>query len=156
MKIRKCRQFDLARVCEILASFDLPTEDINTLNLREFWVAEEQGQVIGVGGIERNGNIGLVRSLAVQQEHQSNGVAKKIYDAIEKYAVDKGVLRLYLLTTTAEEYFQKLGYETIDRDSAPIPIKESNQFSNLCPQSAVLMQKRLKSGMRCCGARRRN
>ena len=141
--MRESRQADLKRVCEILSGFDLPIEDIDSLNLEEFWVAAIQGQVIGVGGIERNNDIGLIRSLAVQEGHHGNGIGKELYNFIEKYALDKGVLRLYLLTTTAEKYFARLGYDVIDRNSAPKSIKESTQFRTLCPQSAVLMQKSL-------------
>lgn len=138
MLIRKSKLSDLENASKILVSHALP---LIKQKQGSFWVAEEQGGIVGVGGIELKNQIGLVRSIAVHKEYQGKGIGKKIYNVVERHALNKGMLRLFLLTTTAEQYFQKLGYETIDRDIAPLPIKESNQFARLCPKSAVLMQK---------------
>ncbi len=145
MDTRKLRKSDIPRVKEILAGYDLPTEDLVTSSLENFWVAEESDQIIGVIGIEYNNHIGLVRSLAVDKPYHGNGIGKKLYIVAEEEAQNNGTLRLYLLTTTAQAYFQKFGYETIERDIAPIPIQHSSQFSTLCPQSAILMQKSLNT-----------
>ncbi len=141
MVIRKIKQSDIATVDEILAGFDLPVNGM--LERANFWVAEQQSEIIGVGGIELTDPIALIRSLAVKKGFQGLGVGKRLYAAIEKQAVEEGILRLYLLTTTAAEYFHRYGFETIKRDIAPIPIQQSEQFSRLCPESAVLMQKSL-------------
>lgn len=138
MNIRKFRQTDISSVCRLLDSYDLPTKD-----LENFWVAEEKDRLIGVAGMECYNHIGLVRSLAVEKQFQGNGTGKKLYEALEKDALNKEILRLYLLTTTAQVYFEKLDYEVIERDLAPLPIQQTNQFSALCPQSAVFMQKSL-------------
>ncbi len=143
MIIRKLKSTDIQTVCKILESYDLPTKDLRNLDLECFWVAEEKSQLIGVIGIELYDHIGLVRSLAVEKQFQGNGIGRKLYEALEKNAVDKEILRLYLLTTTAQVYFEKLGYEAIQRDIAPLPIQHTTQFSSLCPKTAVLMQKSL-------------
>lgn len=57
---------------------------------------------------------------------QEKRLGKQIYTIIEKHAVKEGVLRLYLLTTTAENFFKRLNYEVIDRDIAPVPIQKSS------------------------------
>ena len=131
------------RGAKILSGYDLPMEDLHTSSLEYFWVAEDKNQVIGVCGIDYSNHVGLVRSLAVDKQAQRKGIGKKLYEIVEGDARNRGILRLYLLTTTAERYFERLGYEIIERDIAPIPIKQSNQFSSLCPQSAILMQKSL-------------
>ncbi len=143
MNIRKIKQTDLSRVYEILTAYDLPTEDLESSSLENFWVAEEKGRLIGIAGMDCYNHIGLVRSLAVDRKLRGNGIGKKLYNAVEEEAWNKGLLRLYLLTTTAQAYFKELGYEVVERDIAPIPIQRSGQFSELCPQSAVLMQKSL-------------
>ena len=144
MDIRKLRQSDIPRVKEILAGYDLLTEDIITFELENFWVAEESDQVIGVVCMECNKYIGLMCSLAVDKPYHGNGIGKKLYKVVEKMAHNNGVLRLYLLTTTSQTYFQKLGYEIIEKDIAPIPIQNSIHFT-LYPKSSILMQKSLNT-----------
>jgi amino-acid N-acetyltransferase len=50
---------------------------------------------------------------------------------------------LYLLTTTAEGYFPKLGFERISRGDVPASIQASVEFTSACPASAIVMCKRL-------------
>jgi C_GCAxxG_C_C family probable redox protein len=143
VQIRPLTQTDLPRVIEMLTAENLPTEDLAETDLNEFLVAEDEGRVVGVGGLEQYGHTGLLRSLAVDQVARGSGIGSRLYEALELQAREKGLLRLYLLTTTAERYFSRMGYAVIERDVAPLPIQKSRQFSSLCPQSAVVMQKPL-------------
>ena len=47
---------------------------------------------------------------------------------------------MYLLTTTAEDYFPRFGFEVIDRSEADERLKESAEFRGACPDSAVCMR----------------
>ncbi len=138
MIIRESVKSDLKKANVILASHGLPLVEQKQ---GSFWVAEELGEVIAVGGIQLENQIGLVRSIAVHNGYQAKGIGKAIYDTIEKHALGKQILRLFLLTTTAEQFFLRQGYEAIERGLAPIPITTTDQFAGLCPESAVLMQK---------------
>jgi len=51
-----------------------------------------------------------------------------------------------LLTETASAFFQKFGYEIIDRQTAPKEIRMTSEFQELCPDSAKLMRLVLKPG----------
>jgi amino-acid N-acetyltransferase len=62
---------------------------------------------------------------------------------IFSYAHELGVKELYLLTTTAEKFFPKLGFDSIDRDNVPTPIQATEEFSSICPSTAVCMVKKL-------------
>jgi len=62
---------------------------------------------------------------------------------LEKLARQKGINDLYLLTTTAKDFFTKEGYEIIDRVRVPFEIKNTSQFSSVCPSSATVMKKSL-------------
>ena len=57
--------------------------------------------------------------------------------------VRKGVRSIYLLTTTAEAFFNRLGYERMGRSRAPSSIKRTREFAGLCPVSSVFMVKAL-------------
>jgi len=48
---------------------------------------------------------------------------------------------MYLLTTTAEAFFELLGFRRIERHAAPPEIQRSAEFSSLCPSSATVMAK---------------
>ena len=55
----------------------------------------------------------------------------------------RGVAEIYLLTNTAERFFERVGYQRMPRDSAPAAIRTTQEFAALCPASAALMRKRL-------------
>lgn len=143
LRIRACKQSDLARVCEILDQCALPSEDVLSLGPSCFFVAEVEGHIVGVGGIEIKHYVALVRSIAVEKKYSGQGIGQSIYTKIEQHAYENGVARLYLLTTTASSYFARQGFQELEKDLAPTPIKTSTQFSKLCPDSATLMHKSL-------------
>src|SRR3546814_5225514 len=64
-----------------------------------------------------------------------------ILTAVERAAADEGATSLYLLTTTAEPFFRRHGYETAERTDVPAVIAQSAEFRSLCPASAALLYK---------------
>jgi amino-acid N-acetyltransferase len=52
------------------------------------------------------------------------------------------VFRL-LLTTTAERYFPRFGFERVDRKDVPESVRASVEFTSACPSSAIVMRKSL-------------
>ena len=58
-------------------------------------------------------------------------------------ARDTGMNTLYLLTTTAERYFPKFGFERIERHEVPASVQVSVEFTSACPSNAIVMRKRL-------------
>ena len=146
MHIRKVQPLDANSIIRLLGQLNLPTRDLDICNMNNFYVAIQNNGIIGVGGIEMYDNIALIRSFAIKQEFRGYGIAEKIYKIIEEEAKKEGILRLYLLTETSTQYFEKFGFEIIKRDIAPLSIVQSAQFRNLCPKSAILMQKSLNYG----------
>jgi len=63
---------------------------------------------------------------------------------IERFAQQKSVKTLFLPTTTAAEFFPKLGYQVIQRDRAPASIAKTEEFKSICPVSAVCLFKNLE------------
>ena len=60
-----------------------------------------------------------------------------------KHIVGHGATTVFLLTTTAERYFPKLGFKTIARDDVPASVQSSIEFQGACPASAIVMRKHL-------------
>ena len=135
----------LDAVRELLIENDLPTEDLSTKTMEHFFGCGEKENVKGVVGLEIYGEDGLLRSLVVSSSARGLGCGSVLVDKIEMHAKDNGVHHLYLLTDTAEEYFERRGYVKIDRETASESVKRTREFSELCPASAVVMRKSLSN-----------
>jgi len=106
-----------------------------------FFVAESEGTVVGVGGVEARGSAGLLRSVVVREASRGEGYGRALCAALEDRAREGGIETLYLLTTSAAAFFRRNGYEAIPREEAPASIRGTAQFADLCPDSATAMRK---------------
>lgn len=132
-----------APVAALLEESGLPTADLAAgAPVKLFGIADGPA-CVGVVGLELYGQDGLLRSLAVERSHQKSGLGRALVDAAEQEARRAGVCKLYLLTTTADRYFEKLGYRRLQRAEAPPSIAATAQFSSLCPSSSAFMCKTL-------------
>lgn len=141
--VRAADADDLDRVEALLDANDLPFRDVRA-KPECFHVARSGGRVVGVGGVEVYGADGLVRSVVVEESHRGRGYGTALCDALESQARDEGVETLYLLTTTAAEYFERRGYEAVPREAAPSSVRGTTEFSDLCPDSATCMRTGLR------------
>lgn len=133
---------ELASIEALLTGSQLPTTDV-AQHLAGFIVARAGGQVVGTAGLERYEEVALLRSVCVAPSHRRHRVGRALLDAIESAAASQGVHHLYLLTTTAADYFAGRGFEAIRRDQAPAAIQQTAEFRTLCPSTAVCMRKAL-------------
>ena len=127
----------------MLAQCGLPFEDITPELLRHFFVAQDDGEVIGCVGLEPRGDAALLRSLAVATGYRGSGLGKRLVARVEEHAQALGVRSLFLLTIGAEGFFTRIGYVIVDRKDAQKPIQETEEFASLCPSSSICMVKRL-------------
>ena len=126
----------------LLSQAKLPIEDLTDEKMDLFVIAKDQDDsLLGVVGVEFYENMGLLRSLAVNPLYRNKGLGRRLVYHIESVARQEGILRLYLLTITASNYFPRLGYKLTDRDVVPTCIKETDEFSSMCPASAVCLSK---------------
>jgi amino-acid N-acetyltransferase len=128
----------------LLAACDLPTSDISPSDSMLFFGHHSDGELVGVVGLERYGTVALLRSLAVAPAQRRHGLGKSLVEFAEAYAAKQGIGSLYLLTTTAREFFFRQGYTDTAREGAPSSIKATSQFSGLCPSTSAFMSKRLR------------
>ena len=138
VKYRKALPTDLESIKKLLELYELPASD-SKVHIGNFIVAFNEQGVVGVGGYESCGNIGLLRSVAVAQTELGKGIANKIFSLLRENAIETGIETLYLLTSTASMYFEKLGFVVCNRDNVPTPIRLTKQFRELCPSSATVM-----------------
>lgn len=126
----------------LLEANGLPSEDVRA-KPECFFVASADSQRVGVGGVEDHGSEGLLRSVVVAKPNRGRGYGTALCDALEDRARADGIETLYLLTTTASEFFRRRGYDAVPREYAPSSIRRTTQFADLCPSSADCMKKDL-------------
>jgi amino-acid N-acetyltransferase len=144
MQIRKAYDADLGEIRNLLNANGLPVEDVSRKLIEGFLVAEDaSGAVVGSGGLEHLGTSVLLRSLAVASELRGTGIARKLVAQLEDNARALGQQEVWLLTTTAERFFERAGYELVSRDDVPSEVRLCRQFAVLCPSTAMCMRKRL-------------
>jgi len=141
LNVRPAEFRDIPRCIEFLDSAGLPTEDV-TLE-RIALIAEVDGDVAGLIGLEKFGDTGLLRSLVVDNRYRKSGFGRTLVGELEKHAQAVGIQSLWLLTIDADGYFERFGYERRERDDAPPAIRATDEFAELCPDDAVLMKKTL-------------
>lgn len=147
ISVRKALASDLRRIEELLSSARLPTDGIER-HLSTFFVADHDGEIIGVGGLEHCGEgVGLLRSFAVVPAFRNQGIAAQIFGQIFADARELGIKILYLLTNTSQNYFAKRSFAAVARDQAPEPIRRTSQYAAepRC-STATLMLRRIEDG----------
>ena len=127
---------------QLLSAAGLPTVDLEA-ERTQLYSASVQGERAGVGGLECYGTEGLLRSVAVEPEKRGEGIGAALCRGLEAMARQQGIETLYLLTTAATAFFETQGYVRIDRNEPPESIQQTTEFDELCPSSAVCMQKSL-------------
>ena len=134
---------DLDTLKSWLSAAELPIADLTVAHMQYFLIATTSEAPVGMIGLEQFGAVGLLRSLVVDPSSRSGGIGRRLVTALEAEAIAAGVNDLWLLTIDADEYFARLGYQTMGREAAPAAIQATNEFSSLCPGDAVLMRKKL-------------
>lgn len=140
--LRAASESDVASIRDLLERSGLPTSDLAAAR-PEFVIASNAGQIIGIGALEHFGSAALLRSVAVEPQWRGSGIGRLIVEELERCAGASGVNELTLLTLTAQEFFQRLGYRRKERAQIPPSVLASAEFRSLCPASAICMAKRL-------------
>ncbi len=136
--LRRAQPEDMAPVEALLLERGLPLDGLEE-HLHRFWVADGEGTVLGTGGLEVHGRLGLLRSLAVQPESEGTGIGSRLTWQLLEEAVEQGLREVFLLTTNASDYFPRFGFVRLKRREVPAEIQSSALFK-ACPGEAVAMR----------------
>jgi N-acetylglutamate synthase-like GNAT family acetyltransferase len=136
---------ELGELVALLRDEGLPCENLGTdRQCRFFSFRSADGAAIGFSGLELFGTDALLRSVVVVKTFRGRGCGRIIITKTLKRARELGVRHVYLLTTTAMTFFRQLGFSNVKREDAPETIAKSEEFSVLCPTSAMLMKSTLR------------
>lgn len=133
---------DLPVVLELLRRADLPREGVAD-HFRNYVVVRDDACVVGAAGLEVWGEDGLLRSVVVDPAFRGLGLGGLLLEGASDLARRTELKVLYLLTTTAREYFKAHGFADCPRELAPPGIRQSWEFRTGCPESSAFMKRGL-------------
>lgn len=133
----------IEEVTTLLSANALPIADVSVSSPLWFFGIRDGGALVAVIGLELDPPFGLLRSLAVRSTFRKRGLARELVSFAESWSAAQGVESLFLLTTTADQFFLGLGYSLASRADAPSVIQATSQFSGLCPASSAFLSKRV-------------
>ncbi len=101
----------LEAVSRLLTSASLPTSDLTEAHMEHFYYCGPAEQPTGVVGLEFCGEHVLLRSLWPYPPNDVPlGLRSWLLAFAENEVLDRGIDTVYLLTTTAENFFHRRGY----------------------------------------------
>lgn len=143
VELRPAESSDREYIEELLAENGLPTSDLDSAYSSLFVCESAEDGRVGVGGLEVEGRAGLLRSVAVEESAHGGGYGTTICEQLLDRARIDDLNAVFLLTTTAEEFFTDLGFERIQRSRVPDSVRGTAEFSDLCPANATCMKKNI-------------
>jgi amino-acid N-acetyltransferase len=148
VQLRSATGADREAIERLLMQSSLPIDGVAHIldtHPGDFVVAtrDEADGCVGVAGLEVRGDGALLRSVAVRADAQRRGLGLQLVERALERAQQRHVRSLYLLTTTATDYFVRLGFVRVERADVPPAIAETVEFTSACPASAVVMHRAL-------------
>ena len=141
--IAPAQDSDLPEIRSLLERLDLPVAGVDD-HVQTMLVARDGGHVVGTAALELYGDGALLRSVAVDPRQQGKQLGHQLTEAALRLAGSHGAGTVFLLTTTAERFFPKFGFERIAREDVPASVRASVEFQAACPASAIVMRKHLR------------
>jgi SAM-dependent methyltransferase/N-acetylglutamate synthase-like GNAT family acetyltransferase len=132
-------------VSALLDSVDLPYEGLDDQFGDAWIVAERDGRLIGSAAVEVYGRHGLLRSVAVDPSARGLGLGADLVRDRLAWSAARGLDSVWLLTTTAPDWFTRFGFGRVPRQSAPALLQESPEFATICPGDSVAMTRPLNT-----------
>jgi amino-acid N-acetyltransferase len=144
VQIEPAQSTDRDDVLRLVEQSGLPRDGLVN-HLATALVARHGGRIVGSAALEMYPDGALLRSVAVAREFQGQGIGHRLTDAAISLARERRVPALYLLTTTADQFFPRFGFERIERTAVPRTVQSSVEFTSACPSSATVMRRPMES-----------
>lgn len=141
-KIVSLQDRDIGEIESLLEQCDLPFSDCRE-HLQNFIGIFDDQRLLAIGATQYQAPTALLRSIAVHPEFRDQGLAQKMTRYLLESLRVRKATEVYLLTESAESYFKRFGFQSVDRDSVPESIKVTRQFAFLCPATAGAMRLKL-------------
>jgi amino-acid N-acetyltransferase len=127
-------------ILELLSGAALPVDGLLD-HIDTAIVARAGRRVVGCAALEVYMDGALLRSVVVDAGAKGQGIGTQVTTAALDLASALGAPAVYLLTTTAEEFFPKFAFVRIARQEVPASVQMSVEFRSACPSTAVVMRR---------------
>jgi arsenate reductase len=135
---------DLDEVRRLLNECGLPEEGVEDQWPQAYVVVKDDHRVVASAGLEVYGREGLLRSVAVAPQFRERGWGAQLLQERMRAAARSGVTRVFLLTTTAADFFLHHGFVPADRGSPGPELRSSAEFARACPTTATCLVRNLE------------
>lgn len=141
LRVTRATGTELDSLAARLRRARLPDEDVHD-GPGTFYLAREydSGQAVGCGGFEVYGDQALLRSVVVDPPKRGQGYGRQLVESLLSELRRRDVSAVWLLTTRPGGFFERFGFERVDRAAAPEGIASTHQFTTACPDSATAMR----------------
>ena len=140
MKVRRARAADAAAIHSLINYYAeqglLLARDAEEIraNFRHFLLLEDAGAVAGCVALEPYGSsLAEIRSLAIAPGVRSQGLGRRLLDAVVAEAKRRGIARVFVVTH-APEFFLRRGFQARKRRMLPEKIERD---CIRCPKAAA-------------------
>jgi amino-acid N-acetyltransferase len=130
----------------LLQAAGLPLDGVAE-HFENFFVVEDGDTIVGASGFELYGTDVLLRSVVVAQAARATGIGSTLTRRLLHEAYAQNARSVYLLTTTADAFFARFGFEQIARDDVPQRVQASREFQGACPASATVMRHNFRASL---------
>lgn len=140
LRTRPANAADLPWARRLVTAAGLPEGGLEDQFPAAYVVIEDSGRPLGLAGLERYGAAGLLRSVAVDAGARGSGAGHLLMaDRLDRARAD-GLAAVYLLTTSAAEWFPRFGFLVIRREELPAELGASPEVVGVCPATATVMR----------------
>jgi amino-acid N-acetyltransferase len=124
-ELRKARVDDVPQMADLINGYaakgEMLPKSLNQIyqSLRDFVVVEESGQIVGCGALHIVwDDLAEIRSLAVVEGRWGNGLGRQMVTCLLEETRQLGLPTVFALTYR-EEFFKKMGFQVVDKDTLP-------------------------------------
>lgn len=142
LNVRAAHAEDRAAMTQLLVASGLPEAGLEHA-MRDAFVAEHNGYLLGAIAFERYGSDALVRSFVVAEGWRKRNVGTQLWNALQKHAKQSEIATFYLLTTTIPELAKRAGFEVVAREDVPAAVRKSVEFELSGCATAATMRLRI-------------
>ncbi|WP_349408834.1 GNAT family N-acetyltransferase [Pseudalkalibacillus sp. SCS-8] len=142
LSFRPAETNDAPSIKQFVAQAGLSSEGIEQC-IQTFIILEtDKKKMAGTVGLERNGDVGLIRSLVLDKEYSSEELLLRLLKAIIRLADHQGVQTVYLLTRVTS-IFYALGFTEVPYDQVPEELLNTPHLKQYDRDQIAIMKRHL-------------
>lgn len=137
VELRPARSGDLEEVRALAARCELPVDGVADQFPDAYVVAKRGDVLVGAAGLEVHGNAGVLRSVVVAPRERGTGLGVALTADRVVAARAQRLDAVYLLTTTAADFYDRFGFRPFSRADVPEAVATCPELASVRPSTAA-------------------